>query len=76
MSAEMVEDIERILADDVHRAYLQQMLERNVYWWGERSEWNQMFQFEVLDRGLIRKWSAEHLAAIKMMGEKIAELGG
>jgi hypothetical protein len=64
-------DKEEILGDKAHRKYLEDMLERNVYWWKNRSEWGQMFQFEIIDRGLTTKGSPEEEALRQLMEERL-----
>jgi hypothetical protein len=63
-------DKAEILADKVRREQLTDMLERNVFWWGNRSEWGQMFQYEIIDRGLVSKGSEEE-AARQIMEDRL-----
>jgi hypothetical protein len=63
-------DKDQILGDKIHRKYLEDLLERNVFWWRNRSEWGQMFQYEVLDRKLITN-PEEEAAARQIMEDRL-----
>lgn len=55
--------------DPVHRDYLERMLDRNVLYWHNRDEWDLMFQYEILDRGLVQIDGVEHKALLELLEE-------
>lgn len=63
-----MDEVAEFLARPEVRSYLLKMLEGNVLF-GPRYQWDEYFQYEILDRGLVRRDGLEHKALLVLLEE-------